>query len=557
MKKKVLSITVMLFVTIYSFAFEVSNIIVNGNSVILSEVISLSSGVSVGEKIPPEEIEKREEKIKEEVLSLGYFGNANIRLIPVTRENVELRIQVLEFPVIKKINVNSDSNIKREEIISRMKTKENEILNINNFKEDLSVLRDYLMKKGIIIGGRSSFRLNDTFDEVIIDIYRAKIAEIMVSGNKKTRLNVITRELEFDKGDYYDFVTLRRSYQNLANTGYFNKVDFVPENNDSGDVNMKVTVEEGETGAFRFGGTYGDENGLSGLLELSDKNFRGTGIDLKMKAEFGGMDNYELGYFNPRWRDKKISQGFNLYRTKYDRDKYDDTTGNYLYSYDELRKGANLSWGMSLTRFTKFSLAFYDEDIEITPEKPELQNDHLQTFKIGVSKSITDNVFYPEFGYSASSSVELTGSPFKGKDDFSRYTTDFRYYKKMSSKMVFASRIKYGKTDIRKGVVEDYEKFSLGGGTSIRGYKSREFLGEELLLGNIEFRYSFGESFKIFAFVDKGNMDFDSTKGIGEKTGTGFGVLFKTPFGMIRLDWGTPDESGRKSKNYFNFGTMF
>ncbi|MCK9225461.1 MAG: BamA/TamA family outer membrane protein, partial [Candidatus Muirbacterium halophilum] len=419
------------------------------------------------------------------------------------------------------------------------------------------VLREYLVKKGIIIGGRSSFRLNETFDEIIIDIYRAKISEITVSGNKKTRLNVITREFEFEKGDYYDFVTLRRSYQNLSNTGYFNKVDFVPENDSDGNVNMKVSVEEGETGAFRFGGTYGDENGLSGLLELSDKNFRGTGINLKMKAEFGGMDNYELGYFNPRWKDKKISQGFNLYRTKYDRDKYSDTTGNYLYSYDELRKGANVSWGINLTRFTKFSLAFYDENIEIIPQKPGLSDDHLQTFKIGVSKSITDNVFYPEFGYSTSSSIELTGSPFKGKDDFSRYTTDFRYYKKMSSKLVFASRIKYGKTDIRKGVVEDYEKFSLGGGTSIRGYKSREFLGEEILLGNIEFRWSFGDSFKIFAFTDKGNMDFDTSKKLGEKTGTGFGVLFKTPFGMIRLDWGTPDEDGRKTKNYFNFGTMF
>ncbi|MCK9477431.1 MAG: hypothetical protein M0R46_16060, partial [Candidatus Muirbacterium halophilum] len=230
MKKFYLIIISFIIISINSYGFEVSKIVVNGNSIILSEVISLSSGVSKGDVIEAEEIEKKEEIIKEEVLSLGYFGNANIRLIPVTREKLELRIQVLEFPVIKKINVNSDSGLTKKEITSKMKTKENEILNINNFKKDLEVLREYLVKKGIIIGGRSSFRLNETFDEIIIDIYRAKISEITVLGNKKTRLNVITREFEFEKGDYYDFVTLRRSYQNLSNTGYFNKVDFVPEN---------------------------------------------------------------------------------------------------------------------------------------------------------------------------------------------------------------------------------------------------------------------------------------------------------------------------------------
>ncbi|MFW5782284.1 MAG: BamA/TamA family outer membrane protein, partial [Candidatus Muiribacteriaceae bacterium] len=179
------------------------------------------------------------------------------------------------------------------------------------------------------------------------------------------------------------------------------------------------------------------------------------------------------------------------------------------------------------------------------------------TLTFNVSKDIRDNVFYPEFGYYTYSAIETTGGFLKGSDEYHRYVVDFRNFEKYSSKFVIAARVKYGKIDVREGTLEDYEKFHLGGGGTIRGYKNREYTGQEELLGNIEFRYEINDNMKVYAFMDKGNLDFDSSNGSGEKTGYGLGLLFKTPMGMLRLDWGRPDEDGRGSESYFNFGTMF
>jgi outer membrane protein insertion porin family len=479
--------------------------------------------------------------------------------VPVNRKYADVVIKVLEFPVIKEIVFESDTDkIKKSEVLKIMKTKPGDVLNINNFKSDINNLRKYFYKHGIILGKDSEITLSPNFDKVIIKISRAKIGKIEIEGNTKTKNYVIKRELEFKPGDYYDFVALRRSYQNLVNTGYFKTIDFKPyPDKKTGNLNIKIKVEEDATGSIRFGGTYGSENGLSGLIEYSEKNFKGRGFELKFKAEFGGIDNYEFSYFNPRLGNKKQSLGISFFHTKYDRDHY-NSAGIYDYTYTEKRKGFGINSGKYLTRFTSVGYSFYDEKIEVDPPTTDIENDHTQTLSFRIAKDIRDNKFYPTYGYYTYSSVAYTGGVLKGDDEFAKYIFDFRNYKKMSKNLVFAWRTKLGKIDLTEGKVEDYEKFHLGGGMSIRGYDSREFLGNSMVLTNIELRYSINKDFKIVFFNDIGETDFDKDDtSSGVRKGRGFGFQFKTPMGVIRLDWGKATEGGRKTENYFNFGQMF
>jgi len=539
------------------FSYTIDNIIIQGNSNVMDTVIKLSLPVNEGDTVDSsaEGIKKVEDEVKTELLKIGFFGNANAKIVPISREKATLQIQVLEFPVIKDIVFEGDDIIPRQEIIDAMETKKGIQLNINTFKEDLVRLRELFYKKGIMLGQNSNITLNDKFDTVIVKTRKAIVNSINISGNTKTKKYVIRRDIELDPGDTYDFVALRRSYQNLVNTGYFKKVDFIPATDKSGNVDLDVKVEEDETGSFRFGGTYGSENGLSGLIEVKDKNFKGRGYSLQLKAEFGGVDSYEFSYLNPRWHNKKISLGASLYNTKYDRDKY-DLLGNYLYSYDEKRKGFNLSWGTNLTRFTRLGMAYYDEKISIEPTSLNIPDYHTQTISTSISKDIRDNVFYPKYGYYVKTSIDQTGGFLKGRDDYSRYIQEFRWFKELNNKFVFAFRGKYGKLELREGTLDDYERFALGGGNSIRGYESREFLGHEMMLFNSEIRYEINDSLKFVVFYDEGHMDFNSpSTDVGKRYGSGVGVQFKTPLGVLRLDWGKAP--GRGSKSYFNFGQMF
>lgn len=560
MKKSYLLFIFMVLFLINSHGFVINKVNLAGNNTIMDSVIKLSISVREGDKIPQSEKELVDfsENLKNEILELGFFGNAAVTIVPVSREAANLNIQVLEFPVIKDIIIEGEEEIlDRNEIISRMKTKKGDILNINSFREDLISLRDYFFEKGVILGGESSINLSEEFDKVIIKIYRSQVNSIEIEGNLKTRDNVITRELEFEVGSAYDFVKMRRSYQNLANTGYFKKIDFIPQPNEDGDIDLKIEIEEDNTGEFRFGGTYGSENGLTGLIEVREKNFKGKGFTLNVKAEFGGYDNYELGYYNPRWKDKKISQGINFYDTKYERDSY-SSTGVFLSTYEERKKGFNISWGKYYTRFSRFGATFYNENIQISPATAGIKDKNSQTLSLSISKDVRDNIFYPTYGYYAISWIDYTGGLLKGPDEYTRYTTDFRNFKQLSPRMVLATRIKYGKIDVREGSVEDYELLSLGGGNSLRGYRLREFSGTEMALGNLEFRYSMSEAFKLCFFYDTGSMNFnDRISKSGSKSAYGIGLQFKTPLGILRLDWGKPVESGRKTRNYFNFGPIF
>jgi len=547
--------TYILFTT--AFSYTIDNIIVQGNRHVMDTVIKLSLSVSEGDEIDNEtgKITRLEEKIRNEVLDLGYFGNTTVKIVPISREKANIQISVLEFPVIKEIVFEGEDIIPRQEIIDTMQTKKGEQLNVNTFKEDLVRLRELFYEKGVMLGQNSNITLSKEFDKVIVKTHKAIVNSIDIVGNTKSKDYVIRREIELETGDVYDFVDLRRSYQNLVNTGYFKKIDFLPEVDSAGNVDLDVKVEEEETGSFRFGGTYGSENGLSGLIEVKDKNFKGRGYSLQLKAEFGGVDSYEFSYFNPRWHNKKRSLGVNIYDTKYDRDKY-DLFGNYLYSYDEKRKGFSLSWGTNITRFTKFGIACYDEKISIEPVSLNIPDDHSQTISVSVAKDIRDNVFYPKYGYYAKSSVDFTGGFIKGKDDFSRYIQEFRWFKELNKRFVFAFRGKYGKIEVREGILEDYEKFALGGGNSIRGYESREFLGYEMMLFNSEIRYEINDSLKFVVFYDEGQMDFNSTlTDTGKRSGSGVGIQFNTPMGVLRLDYGKAGD--RSSKSYFNFGQMF
>ncbi|MGM0608173.1 MAG: BamA/OMP85 family outer membrane protein [Candidatus Muiribacteriota bacterium] len=555
--KKNYVLIIISFIYFFANAYTINEINLVGNELIMDSVIELSISAREGTEVDESEIDSFSEKIKEEIMGIGYFGNASVVIVPVSRDKANLNIQVLEFPIIQEIILDGETEIlDRKEIISNMSTKEGEILNIIDFRKDLEKLREYFHHQGIVLGGKSAINLSEEFDKVIISVYRAKIEDIKISGNSKSEDNVVKRELEFEVGESYDFSELELSYRNLANTGYFKNVDFKPEPTSEGDVIINVEVEEEETGQFRFGGTYGSEQGLTGLIEVEDKNFRGKGYSLNIKAEFGGYDNYEIGYYNPRYKDRRVSHGINIYDTRYQRDKY--INGVFDQQYTEKKKGFNVSWGKDLSRYTEIGLRFYNENITISPDDIGIDDKNSQTLGLSISKDLRDNVFYPTAGYYTTGWLEYTGGFLKGDDEYLKYTGDYRKFYSVKTDFVAAFRLKYSKIDIKSGQVQDYERLSMGGGNSLRGYRLREFVGEENYLGNFEVRYSVSDEFKVSLFYDIGEMDFrDSSKSTGSKRTYGFGFQFKTPLGILRLDWGKPVSGDGSTRNYFNFGPIF
>jgi len=130
---------------------------------------------------------------------------------------------------------------------------------------------------------------------------------------------------------------------------------------------------------------------------------------------------------------------------------------------------------------------------------------------------------------------------------------DLRNYIDTGQDTVLALRLMGGIADT---TLPDYEKFSVGGVNTLRGYDLSEFEGEKMLVFNAEYRWDIAESTQLVVFGDAGYawvLDdpilFDDIK-----FGYGVGLRFDTPLGPIRLDYGLGEEGGQ---TYFSIGQTF
>lgn len=100
---------------------------------------------------------------------------------------------------------------------------------------------------------------------------------------------------------------------------------------------------------------------------------------------------------------------------------------------------------------------------------------------------INDTLRFKEFGPWHGKRVNLTvsTSPVGSGDleDFTEYSLDARFYRKMTSRSLFAIRLA---TDVGTG---DAPLFGIGGINQIRGFRFREFIGDQAAFLNLELRY--------------------------------------------------------------------
>ena len=91
-----------------------------------------------------------------------------------------------------------------------------------------------------------------------------RVRKIHISGNDKTRDNVIRRELRVDEQEVINSVAIKRSFQRINNLNFFETVEILPEQVEEDKVDLEVKVKEKPTGSFSIGG------GFSTLDQFSD-----------------------------------------------------------------------------------------------------------------------------------------------------------------------------------------------------------------------------------------------------------------------------------------------
>ncbi len=562
---KIFFVLLLAFTSTLAYAYE-SNIIVGfkveGNRLIEEKLILLNVVMKPGDKLEPKEVQEEIARIGE----MGYFSYVGAE-IRNSDKGKEVVFKVEENAIIGEIELKGCTKIKDEALKAVMECRVGSVFNSKLLTQDIQNLNEFLGREGYLFSKVTDAFVQDQGSKINVEITEGVLAEVRVEGLKKTKEKVVRRELTIKEGEIYDNKKIVRDLQRLYNLGFFEEVrrDHLPGKTPE-EVILVIQVVEQKTGRAGVGAGYSSLNGLVGFVNLSQNNFQGDGKRVYMKTEFGGIQTYELGYFNPWFNDRPQSFGIDVYNTEYTRNLY--AGGNTLSEYDERRRGGAITLGRRLKADLDLSFRFRDEDVRLKPTDSTipvpagLLNGRVQTLAGILDKDTRDNRFRPTSGVHDTAWIETTGGIMKGENQYTKYMLALRRYFAVSNnkKTVAAIQSVAGQTTIGDGFVPIYDMFSIGGSSTVRGYEEREFLGTKVFYTNFELRQNIAKNFDVVGFYDVGSawgtdynrksVDFSLRKGFG------IGIRLQTPLGPVALDYGKATDRS-DGQTYINFGSSF
>jgi outer membrane protein insertion porin family len=282
---------------------------------------------------------------------------------------------------------------------------------------------------------------NDTIDHEIriIEGPQARIKNVTIAGNDRTKDYVIRRELRTVPGELFSRSDLIRSQRELAALNYFNQETInpgvVPDAND-GTVDINWKLEEKSSDQLELSAGWGGNFGLTGTLGVSFNNFsiknifkksawdplpQGDGQKLSVRYQSNGsiFRSYNFSFTEPwlggkkrnsftiGYNASKFSNGFDYATGRIDKQRSDT---NYLKTNGfTISLGKQLKWPddyFSLIyafSFTQYKLRNY----------PIFQglSDGTSTnisFKIGLQRSSVFDPIFPRSGSTMAASVQFT-----------------------------------------------------------------------------------------------------------------------------------------------------
>ena len=529
----------------------------------------------------------------------GYFSEVN-PVFTTVPEGVKLDFAVTVNPITTGVSFEGNTVYTSEVLTKFMDIQPGQVLNSVYVGQKIQGINAAYARDGYMLAHVDGIRVDDQ-GMLHVHIVEGIVEDIIPAGNKKTRNKVITREFVQKKGKPFNKFLVRRSVERVYNLGFFDDVNvrMLPGDQDPNNVIIEIDVLEHKTGTITLGAGYSESDGLMGIIEFGEDNFRGTGDKFKVHWEIGGKKkykNYQISYLKP-WIDSKgTSLGFSFFNRE---DEYTDYNedGNEVAEYNKKSRGFNISFGRQTGEYTRDYLTLesrkdtykwdsddssgyrYDTDAisnttgsgnDWDNRKPGTNqswnfasNNYVKN-NFGRINSITwqkvydsrDNIYDPTRGRRISYTAQWAGHGLGGDFDFYKFTAEARMYKKLGAKNVLAFRARGG---FIQGDAPYSQLFTLGGADSLRGYEDDQFRGKYMYNATLEFRFPIVKKVSGVLFTDIGDAwDAPNVTWYNSKKtfnyGVGAGVRVTTPIGPVKLDYGV---GKHKNKFHFSFGTQF
>ena len=406
--------------------------------------------------------------------------------------------------------------------------------------------------------------IDDISDSVKVNVNITEGKDVQIKKTYLEKLGSIDssqvwRELTYESGEIYSKKNIDNTSRRLKEMGVFSMVNMIPvkvANSDSL-VNMVIEfrrykqrewISDGGYDPIRFAEGAEPLPAISGTVEWRNRSFFNTPTQFSTKLLAGVPMEEQFVLPRLRFDVSFASSWFMGIRFPSKLTGFYETFIEYKDQIETIERfGLNLLQRVRLGNRSFFETKSVWESFSDRSESKDNIEQRSIAFKFNIDKK--DDPLFTRKGYLFSGLFKSAGYVLGGERDYLKADFTFQSYTSIGKRSVFATRVKFGRLWGWDSEFMDvsYEKFYLGGSTSMRGWdvlRFEELKGEPVgeiirFMTNIEYRFPVYKSVGITLFLD-GGLLADHTENISLdliKWDSGVGLTIQTPLGPARLDY--------------------
>lgn len=536
------------------------------------------------------------EVLRSYYLDRGYLefsvDSTQVTISP-DKKDIYITINVTEGEkyTVSSVKLAGDLLLTEDELKKLVKVKPGELYSREKLTDTTKAISDRLGNDGYAFANvNAAPELDKEKREVAFTIFvdpgrRVYVRNINVTGNTRTRDEVVRREMRQMEGAWYDGDKINKSRARVDRLAYFDEVTVetpaVPGVSDQVDVN--VNVKEKPTGFVMLGAGFSSAEKVSLSGSVTQQNLFGSGKTVGVQVNTSKVNTvYSLSYTNPYYTVDGISAGFDIYHRNV------NTYSLSVARYRTKAIGGGLRLGLPITDddYLSFGLAVDSTDLSVDSDSPARYREFVAKNGTSYSSLVStanwtrntlDSRLYPRQGTIARVSGELSTPP--GSLKYVKGSAQHQYYWPLSKDFTFYTNAEFGwARGFSNSELPFFKNFYAGGITSVRGYDNSSLGpvdaatgdrigGTRRAVGTAELLFpmpgmGLDKSVRLGAFVDAGQV-----WGADQKISTadlrysaGLSLIWSSPMGPLKFSFGNPlnKKPGDKVQRLqFTMGSVF
>ena len=534
------------------------------------------------------------ETLRSYYLDRGYLEfnieSTQVSITPDLRD-IYITINITEGAqyTVSDIKVAGELLLPEEEIRKLILLKAGEVFARQKLTESTKLITDRLGDDGYAFANiNASPELDHEKRQVAFTFFidpgrRVYIRRINITGNDRTRDEVIRREFRQMEGAWHSTKNINISRQRVDRLFFFNSVNVetpaVPNKTDQVDINVKV--EERPTGSIMFGAGYSDRQGIILNGSISQNNIFGTGNFFSLDVNTGAINKtYAASFTNPYFTVNGVSLGFDVYKRDLDTRPLSRVG---TFKTETVGAGVRLGIPIAENDIVSVGLAAENTVLSVFDSSPQRNKDFVTEFgkstnnfplTLTWARDRRDSAIWTTSGttHRLFGEVSVPG----GDLDYYKISYHQKWFYPITDNLTLMLNGEFGYGDGYTGrSLPFFKNFFAGGNNSVRGYdlnslgprddRNLSLGGSKRIVGNVELLFPIpfmkeDRSLRLSTFLDGGtvfarDIDFNLMR-----YSAGIALTWVSPMGPLKVSIAEPlndQPVDRLQAFQFMFGQQF